>query len=56
MAEKNFQELLAECEGVLRRLRQNNVDHQDRLRLLGEMRLLIESIEKANRKAKLSLS
>jgi len=46
MTEKSFEQRLAECEGVLRKL-EGTANQQERIRLLREMRQLIQSIEES---------
>jgi len=49
MAEKSFEQRLAECERVLRKL-EGTANQQERIRLLREMRQLIQSIEESQKK------
>jgi hypothetical protein len=51
MTENNFEKRLADCERVIRELEETN-NPQERISLLREMRLLIQSIEESqNNKA-----
>jgi len=49
MTEKSFEQRLAECERVLRKL-EGTGNHQERIRLLREMRQLIQNIEETQKK------
>jgi hypothetical protein len=49
MTEKLFEQRLAECERVLREL-EGTSNQQERIRLLREMRQLIQSIEESQKK------
>jgi hypothetical protein len=49
MPESVFNQLVKECDEVLRTLR-STADHQERLRLLRRMRVLIKSIEEARKR------
>jgi hypothetical protein len=49
MTEKSFEQRLTECERVLRKL-EGNGNHQERIRLLREMRQLIQSIEESQKR------
>ena len=44
MTEKSFEQRLAECESVLRKL-EGTANQQEQIRLLREMRRLIQNIE-----------
>jgi hypothetical protein len=49
MTEKNFEQRLAECERVLRKL-EGTSNQQERIRLLREMRQLIQNVEETQKK------
>jgi hypothetical protein len=49
MTEKSFEQRLAECEQVLRKL-EGTGNHQERIRLLREMRQLIQHIEEMQKR------
>jgi hypothetical protein len=49
MTEKSFEQRLAECDRVLRKL-EGTGNHQERIRLLREMRQLIQNIEQSQNK------
>jgi hypothetical protein len=53
MAEKDFKQHLIECERVIRELEETK-NHQDRIRLLREMRQLLQNIEERSEKTKLT--
>jgi hypothetical protein len=53
MAENDFKQQLTECERVIRELEGTN-NPQDRIRLLREMRQLLQNIEERSEKTKLT--
>jgi hypothetical protein len=53
MAEKDFKQQLNECERVIRELEETK-NPQDRIRLLKEMRQLLQNIEEHSVKTKLT--
>jgi hypothetical protein len=53
MAENDFKQQLTECERVIREL-EGTKNPQDRIRLLREMRQLIQNIEERSEKTKIT--